>query len=59
MNEYLFLNYRILEMKALGELPPQWEQRRHDVIEHCNNLLSSYQDTLVQLDRLSGEYGRE
>lgn len=46
-------------MKALGELPPQWEQRCHDVIEHCNNLLGSYQDTLVQLDRLSGEYGRE
>ncbi|CAF90641.1 unnamed protein product [Tetraodon nigroviridis] len=44
---------RIQEIKDLGELPPQWERRRCDVIEHCNNLIGSYQETLVQLDRLS------
>lgn len=44
-------------MKELGELPPQWEGLRCNVIEHCNNLISSYQGTLLELDRISGEYG--
>lgn len=56
---FFFFFYRIQEIKELGELPPQWERRRYDVIEHCNNLIGSYQETLVQLDRLSGEYGKE
>lgn len=44
-------------MKELGELPPQWECLRCDVIKHCNHLIGSYQETLVELDRRSGEYG--
>ncbi|TNM93922.1 hypothetical protein fugu_002098 [Takifugu bimaculatus] len=44
---------RIQEMKELGELPPQWECLRCDVIKHCNHLIGSYQETLVELDRLS------
>lgn len=44
-------------MKRLGELPPQWDCLRCDVIKHCNHLIGSYQETLVELDRLSGEYG--
>lgn len=56
---YTFFPPRIQEIKELGELPPQWEQHRYDVIEHCNNLIGSYQETLVQLDRLPGEYGKE
>lgn len=54
----LLLFNRIQEVKELGELSPQWHRRRCDVIEHCNNLICSYQETLVQLDRHSGEYAK-
>ncbi|XP_071384744.1 type II inositol 3,4-bisphosphate 4-phosphatase-like [Centroberyx affinis] len=44
---------RIQEVKELGDLSPHWEGLRRDVINHCNQLIGCYQETLTELDRLS------
>ncbi|KAM3590497.1 uncharacterized protein V6R79_010928 [Siganus canaliculatus] len=44
---------RIQEVKELGDLSPHWDGLRHDVISHCNLLISCYQETLAELDKLS------
>ncbi|XP_072232052.1 type II inositol 3,4-bisphosphate 4-phosphatase-like isoform X2 [Leuresthes tenuis] len=44
---------RILELGELGELSPHWDGLRHDVINHCNHLISLYQKTLAEIDKLS------
>eukprot|EP00064_Thunnus_orientalis_P020297 superscaffoldBa00005507_g20431 len=45
---------RVQEVKELGDLSPHWDGLRHDVINHCNHLLGCYQETLTELDKLSG-----
>lgn len=45
-------------MKELGDLPPHWDGLRLEVVSHCNHMIGCYQETLAELDRLSGE-GRE
>ena len=42
-------------MKELGDLSPHWDGLRHDVINHCHCLIGCYQETLAELDKLSGE----
>ncbi|XP_026177954.1 type II inositol 3,4-bisphosphate 4-phosphatase-like [Mastacembelus armatus] len=44
---------RVQEVKDLGDLSPHWDGLRHDVIDHCNHLIGCYQETLVELDKLS------
>ncbi|XP_044039765.1 type II inositol 3,4-bisphosphate 4-phosphatase-like isoform X2 [Siniperca chuatsi] len=44
---------RVQEVKELGDLSPHWDGLRHDVINHCNHLIGSYQETLAELDKLS------
>lgn len=46
---------RVQEVKELGDLSPHWDGLRHDVINHCNLLIGCYQETLAELDRLSGK----
>ncbi|KAM7372683.1 hypothetical protein PAMP_009832 [Pampus punctatissimus] len=50
MNEH---TSRVQELKKLGDLSPHWDGLRHDVINHCNHLIGSYQETLAKLDKLS------
>ncbi|KAF7643741.1 hypothetical protein LDENG_00234350 [Lucifuga dentata] len=42
---------RIQEVKELGDLSPQWEGLRCDVINHCTQLIGWYQEALTELDR--------
>ncbi|XP_075566013.1 inositol polyphosphate 4-phosphatase type II isoform X5 [Pelecanus crispus] len=42
------------ELKDLGELAPHWDNMRKSVIAHCDQMLSMYQDTLVELGKHTG-----
>ncbi|MEQ2267014.1 hypothetical protein XENORESO_000473 [Xenotaenia resolanae] len=44
---------RVLEVKELCDLSPHWDGLRHDVIFHCNQLISCYQQTQAELHKLS------
>ncbi|XP_063757114.1 type II inositol 3,4-bisphosphate 4-phosphatase-like isoform X2 [Eleginops maclovinus] len=44
---------RVQEVMELGELPPQLDRIRHDIISHCNHLIGCYQETFADLDLLS------
>ncbi|XP_036406903.1 type II inositol 3,4-bisphosphate 4-phosphatase isoform X2 [Megalops cyprinoides] len=45
---------RIQELKDLGDLSPHWDNLRKEVIAHYGQLISSYQETLTELNKLSG-----
>lgn len=45
---------RLQEVRELGDVPSWWEGLRRDIINHCELLIGSYQETLAVLDRLSG-----
>uniref|UniRef100_A0A8C5N6B7 Type II inositol 3,4-bisphosphate 4-phosphatase-like n=1 Tax=Gouania willdenowi TaxID=441366 RepID=A0A8C5N6B7_GOUWI len=47
------LTNRSQEVKELGDLSPHWDELRLDVLDHCNDLLRCYQETLIELDKLS------
>uniref|UniRef100_A0A8D0GTY1 phosphatidylinositol-3,4-bisphosphate 4-phosphatase n=1 Tax=Sphenodon punctatus TaxID=8508 RepID=A0A8D0GTY1_SPHPU len=42
------------ELKELGELAPHWDNMRKSVVAHCDQMLSLYQDTLVELGKHTG-----
>ncbi|XP_025945251.1 type II inositol 3,4-bisphosphate 4-phosphatase [Apteryx rowi] len=42
------------ELKELGELAPHWDNMRKNVIAHCDQMLSLYQDTLAELGKHTG-----
>ncbi|XP_037991153.1 inositol polyphosphate 4-phosphatase type II isoform X9 [Motacilla alba alba] len=42
------------ELKDLGELAPHWDNMRKNVIAHCDQMLSMYQDTLAELGKHTG-----
>ncbi|XP_069574066.1 type II inositol 3,4-bisphosphate 4-phosphatase-like isoform X5 [Brachyistius frenatus] len=44
---------RVLDVKELVDLSPHWDGLRHDVVNHCNQLIGCYQETLAELDKLS------
>lgn len=46
--------FRVQEVKELGDLSPRWDGLRRDVIRHCDRLIGSYQETLAELEKLSG-----
>ncbi|XP_051765702.1 type II inositol 3,4-bisphosphate 4-phosphatase isoform X2 [Ctenopharyngodon idella] len=45
---------RIQELKDLGELSPHWDNLRKDVISRYNQIIKEYQDTLAELEKLTG-----
>ncbi|XP_058884300.1 type II inositol 3,4-bisphosphate 4-phosphatase-like isoform X1 [Acipenser ruthenus] len=45
---------RIQELKELGDLSPHWDNLRKDVINHCRQIISSYQETLTEINKLTG-----
>ncbi|XP_021333041.1 inositol polyphosphate 4-phosphatase type II isoform X5 [Danio rerio] len=45
---------RIQELKDLGELSPHWHNLRKDVISRYEQIIKEYQDTLVELEKLTG-----
>ncbi|KGL85280.1 Type II inositol 3,4-bisphosphate 4-phosphatase, partial [Tinamus guttatus] len=42
------------ELKELGELAPHWDNMRKNVIAHCDQMMSLYQDTLAELEKHTG-----
>ncbi|MGH0165571.1 UNVERIFIED_CONTAM: hypothetical protein FKN15_066489 [Acipenser sinensis] len=45
---------QIQELKELGDLSPHWDNLRKDVINHCRQIISSYQETLTEINKLTG-----
>ncbi|KAJ8403627.1 hypothetical protein AAFF_G00349530 [Aldrovandia affinis] len=45
---------RIQELKDLGELSPHWDNLRKEVISHYGQVISTYQETLTELNKLTG-----
>ncbi|XP_015200093.2 type II inositol 3,4-bisphosphate 4-phosphatase isoform X2 [Lepisosteus oculatus] len=45
---------RIQELKDLGDLSPHWENLRKEVISHYGQMISSYQETLTEMSKLTG-----
>uniref|UniRef100_A0A8C1WKQ8 Inositol polyphosphate-4-phosphatase type II B n=1 Tax=Cyprinus carpio TaxID=7962 RepID=A0A8C1WKQ8_CYPCA len=45
---------RIQELKDLGELSPHWDNLRKDVISRYDQIIKEYQDTLAELEKLTG-----
>ncbi|XP_028973308.1 type II inositol 3,4-bisphosphate 4-phosphatase isoform X2 [Esox lucius] len=45
---------RIQELRDLGDLSPHWEVLRSDVIAHYSHLISTYKETLTELNKLTG-----
>lgn len=46
---------RIQELNNLGELSPHWDNLRRDVIARYSHLIKTYQDTLAELEKFTGE----
>ncbi|KAM9314446.1 LOW QUALITY PROTEIN: type II inositol 3,4-bisphosphate 4-phosphatase [Pholidichthys leucotaenia] len=45
---------RVQDLRELGELSPHWDNLRKEVVTQYGGLISSYQDTLAELDKISG-----
>ncbi|TRY54068.1 hypothetical protein DNTS_034495, partial [Danionella cerebrum] len=45
---------RIHELKDLGELSPHWDNLRKDVISRYDQIIKEYQDTLTELEKITG-----
>uniref|UniRef100_A0AAR2LKF3 Inositol polyphosphate-4-phosphatase type II B n=1 Tax=Pygocentrus nattereri TaxID=42514 RepID=A0AAR2LKF3_PYGNA len=45
---------RIQDLNDLGELSPHWDNLRRDVITRYSQLIKTYQDTLAELEKLTG-----
>ncbi|CAL8286570.1 unnamed protein product [Arctogadus glacialis] len=45
---------RVQELRDLGDLSPHWDTLRREVITQYGGLVSSYQDTLAQLEKITG-----
>ncbi|KAL0970608.1 hypothetical protein UPYG_G00244380 [Umbra pygmaea] len=48
---------RIQELRELGDLSPHWEVLRSDVIAHYSQLITTYKETLIELNKLTGSSG--
>ncbi|XP_028273215.1 type II inositol 3,4-bisphosphate 4-phosphatase isoform X2 [Parambassis ranga] len=45
---------RIQDLKDLGELSPHWDNLRKEVMTRYGGIISSYQETLAELDKITG-----
>ncbi|KAK0142315.1 Type II inositol 3,4-bisphosphate 4-phosphatase [Merluccius polli] len=45
---------RVQELRELGDLSPHWDTLRKEVITHYGGLVSSYRDTLAELEKITG-----
>ncbi|XP_062852304.1 type II inositol 3,4-bisphosphate 4-phosphatase isoform X2 [Trichomycterus rosablanca] len=46
--------HRIQELHDLGELSPHWDNLRRDVIARYSHIIKTYQETLTELEKLTG-----
>ncbi|XP_051939573.1 type II inositol 3,4-bisphosphate 4-phosphatase isoform X3 [Hippocampus zosterae] len=45
---------RVQDLKELGELSPHWDNLRKEVITRYNGIISSYQETLAEMEKITG-----
>ncbi|XP_040003138.1 type II inositol 3,4-bisphosphate 4-phosphatase isoform X5 [Xiphias gladius] len=45
---------RLQELRELGELSPHWDNLRKEVMTRYGGIISSYQETLAELDKITG-----
>ncbi|XP_033480485.1 type II inositol 3,4-bisphosphate 4-phosphatase isoform X1 [Epinephelus lanceolatus] len=45
---------RVQDLKDLGELSPHWDNLRKEVMTRYGGIISSYQETLAELDKITG-----
>uniref|UniRef100_A0A3Q0SB25 Inositol polyphosphate-4-phosphatase type II B n=1 Tax=Amphilophus citrinellus TaxID=61819 RepID=A0A3Q0SB25_AMPCI len=45
---------RVKDLKELGELSPHWDNLRKEVMTRYAGIISSYQETLAEMDKING-----
>ncbi|KAM6940289.1 type II inositol 3,4-bisphosphate 4-phosphatase isoform 3-T3 [Xenentodon cancila] len=45
---------RVQDLRELGELSPHWDNLRKEVMTQYGGVISSYQETLAELDKITG-----
>ncbi|XP_019956895.2 type II inositol 3,4-bisphosphate 4-phosphatase isoform X3 [Paralichthys olivaceus] len=45
---------RVQDLRELGELSPHWDNLRKEVMARYGGIISSYQETLAELDKITG-----
>ncbi|XP_063739317.1 type II inositol 3,4-bisphosphate 4-phosphatase isoform X3 [Eleginops maclovinus] len=45
---------RVRDLRELGELSPHWDNLRKEVMTRYGGIISSYQETLAELDKITG-----
>uniref|UniRef100_UPI0037E8549F type II inositol 3,4-bisphosphate 4-phosphatase isoform X2 n=1 Tax=Semicossyphus pulcher TaxID=241346 RepID=UPI0037E8549F len=45
---------RVKDLRELGELSPHWDNLRKEVMTRYGGIISSYQETLAELDKITG-----
>lgn len=50
---FCYLN-RNQELKELGDLSPHWDNLRNNVLSHCDQMVTMYQDILTELSKETG-----
>lgn len=54
MTLFCILN-RNQELKDLGDLSPHWDNLRKNVLTHCDQMVTMYQDILTELSKETGK----
>uniref|UniRef100_A0A3P9MU17 phosphatidylinositol-3,4-bisphosphate 4-phosphatase n=1 Tax=Poecilia reticulata TaxID=8081 RepID=A0A3P9MU17_POERE len=47
---------RVQDLEELGELSPHWDNLRKEVVTRYGGIIGSYQETLAELDKISGSF---
>lgn len=45
---------RVQDLRELGELSPHWDNLRKEVMTRYGGIINSYQETLAELDKITG-----
>lgn len=49
---------RVQDLRELGELSPHWDNLRKEVMTRYGGIISSYQETLAELDKITGMFSQ-
>uniref|UniRef100_A0A3B3UN53 Inositol polyphosphate-4-phosphatase type II B n=1 Tax=Poecilia latipinna TaxID=48699 RepID=A0A3B3UN53_9TELE len=47
---------RVQDLEELGELSPHWDNLRKEVVTRYGGIIGSYQETLAELEKISGSF---
>ncbi|XP_055014587.1 inositol polyphosphate 4-phosphatase type II [Boleophthalmus pectinirostris] len=47
---------RVQDLKELGDLSPHWDNLRKEVMNRYGGVISSYQETLTEMDKITGSF---